>query len=145
MKRLCTILAAASVMFWSISSFTSCKKSSAALTEDQPNETEKTYPVYSPDNTSIGSINISKQSNGDAKVKIALDKAILNNTPPYKPMFQNSGMEGQPLILAYLNDVSIETAISETTHVISTNRGLPFSYDAMMFTRVLKLVVTDGK
>lgn len=137
MKRTYTLLQAISVMLLMVWLFTACSKSTA--TPDNQG-TEKKYTVYSFDSTSIGSIVISKEQEGNAKIVLSIDRAALvNHQPPFQPMLISS-----TLPTAALQPINPETGISETYPVLSSNKGLTVSYDALMYMRDLRLMISDG-
>jgi hypothetical protein len=134
MKRIYPLLRLASVMLLAVIMVTSCSKSAAGTAPEI-----RTYPLLSSDSTNIGSIIISEQPGGEARVLVSVNKAILT---PYPPPFKAALVNGIPM--AQLNNINPETGVSDTHPIVSTNRNLTVSYDLLMYTKALKLVVTDG-
>ena len=115
----------------------SCSKQSQAGSGEV---VQRRLPLMSVDSTSIGSIVISKEPGGEARVVVAVDRSVIADNPaPLRPMLTNS----EPL--AFLNFINIENGVSETQPIVSANKGLTISYDALMFTRAVRLVLMDGE
>ncbi len=99
------------------------------------------FPVdpASPTGSSIGTVSITEAGGGEARVTIKLDKSALTPfTPPFDAMLRH------PEPLAYLNPVNPETGISETSPVMAANKNLTVSYDLLLYTKDLELVVSDA-
>jgi hypothetical protein len=134
MKRIYTLLQLASVMLLAVFLATGCSKSEAGTLPSV-----QSYPLFSSDSTNIGSIVISEQQGGEARVQVTVNKSVLAPHPaPYQATLVNS------IPMARLNDISPESGMSDTHPVISINKNLTVSYDLLMYTKALKLVVTDG-
>jgi hypothetical protein len=136
MKRIYTLMTAASVMLVMILILSGCTKSVTTPGDEQP--IPNTFLVYSADSTNIGSITISKEPNGDARVSLAINNSLLKGNAPYQPILESS-----TLPTANLEPLNAEGK-SETYPVRSSNKGLIVSYDALMYMRDLKLIIIDA-
>jgi hypothetical protein len=139
MKRIYTLIKAISAMLLMIVVFTACTKSVARPDNNLP-PIPNAFPVFSTDSTNIGSITITKEQNGDARVSLVINKSALNSqNAPYQPILQSSTLPTANL--QPLND----EGVSDTYPVISSNKQLIVSYDGLMYMRDLKLIVVDAK
>jgi hypothetical protein len=143
MKRIYTLIKAISVMLLVVLLFTACTKSTA--TPDDPTGTTDLMPGnkvvnISANSTNIGSIAFSKEADGNARVVLRVTaRALEGYEAPYRAMLKSA-----TLPTASLQAIDSKTGESVTYPVISSNKGLAASYDALMFMRDLQLIIYDG-
>lgn len=125
-------------MFLAISLFTACSKTASAPIDEPVKPV--TFTLYSPSNGNFGSIQISKEQEGNAKVIVVVNKNTLSQ---FQPPFELK-LIASTLPSATLQPINSE-GISETFPVISSNKGLIVSYDALMFMRDLQLQILDAQ
>jgi len=138
MKTINTLLKVTSVMLLAIALLTACSKSASAPENQVDNP--GTFPLFSPANSNIGSIHISKEQEGNARVVVVLDKSVLQQ---FQPPFSLK-LIGSTLPTADLQPLNND-GVSETYPVLSSNKGLLVSYDALMYMKDLQLQVTDAQ
>lgn len=98
------------------------------------------YAIYSVDSQKVGTVSITPAGGGEARVSIWMETGFLaGQKPPFQPFLHNS----EPL--SALEPVDAASGRSETTPVRSMRKDLTLSYDLLMYTRDLTLVVVDAE
>lgn len=115
---------------------TGCTKTAAGPAADNV----EGYAIYSVDSQKVGTVSITEVAGGEARVSISMEISFLAGK---KPIFQPYLHNSEPL--SALNPIDPATGRSETSPVKAMRKDLTLSYDLLMFTRDLTLLVVDGE
>lgn len=135
MKRIYALLFSF-VAILTVALLAGCSKTAA---KPEAGQEIRGYAIYSVDSLQVGTVSITEVAGGEAKVSISLERSHLRAfSGVIQPVLHNS----EPISI--LNPVNPESGISETSPVKAIDKDLTVSYDLLMFTRDLKLLVSDG-